>query len=328
MHAVTFERYGSTDVLNYERVKVPTVSPGKVLVRIKSAAVNPLDWRCMAADPFLIRLKMGLLKPKLHGLGADFSGIVEAIGNGVQTFAEGDEVLGTTFPDGLGAFADYVLVDASSIVPKPENISFDAASTLGIAALTALQGITHYVELKAGNSVLINGASGGIGTFAIQIAKAKGAHVTAVCSGRNLELVRSLGADEVIDYQIKNFTQQPAAYDLIFDTVGTQSPRQANRVLTEQGVVVYAAFDSWLRFGKILAAKAFGKKIGGGTVHLITDLEKGAKPLSKLVRLIEAGLLKPVIDRCYPITEFREAIRHVQTKRARGKVVLKIDTQN
>ena len=325
MHAVTFKRYGSTEVLNYEQVEVPALAFGKVLVRVKSAAVNPLDWRCMAADPFLIRLKMGWLKPKQHRLGADFSGIVEAVGEGVQSFANGDEVLGTTFPDGLGAFADYVLVDASSIVPKPANISFDAASTLGIAALTALQGINQYVELGTGSSVLLNGASGGIGTFAIQIAKSKGAHVTAVCSERNVELVRSLGADEVIDYTVGDFTQRPASYDLIFDTVGTKSPGRAKRVLSAQGVVVYAAFDGWLRFGQILAAKTFGRKTGAGAVHLIIDLAKGAEPLSKLVKLFEEGLLNPVIDRCYPIKEFKEAIRYVQTKRARGKVVLKMD---
>lgn len=319
MKSLYFDKYGSSNLLSFREIPKPKLKSGRVLIKVHAAAVNPLDWRLMRADPFLVRLELGLFKPKLHGLGADFSGVVEGVADDVASLEPGNAVFGLTFPNGFCSFAEYVSIPAGSLVRKPDSLSHQQATTLGVAALTAYQGIYDYRKIALGDRILVNGASGGVGTFAVQMAKARGAHVTAVCSGRNHELVRSLGADSVIDYQTEDITRISDHYDLIFDVIGPHAPNKMKRLLRDGGKLVYAsAHNAWGFLRVIVAAKR------DESIKLIFELESGAARLQALLNLHAEGKLKPVIDREYPFDEVMEAIDYVATKRARGKVVVNI----
>lgn len=319
MKSLYFEKYGTSEVLSFREIPQPELESGRVLVRVHAAAVNPLDWRLMRADPFLVRMELGLFKPKSHGLGADFSGVVERVADDVSRFEPGDAVFGLTFPKGFCSFAEYVSVSAEAPARKPESLSHQQASTLGIAALTAYQGIYDYRDIAPGDCVLVNGASGGVGTFAVQMAKARGAHVTAVCSARNHGLVCSLGADSVIDYQAEDLTRISERYDLIFDAIGPHAPKKMKRLLRQGGKLVFASAGNAWGFLRVIVAAKRDKSI-----ELIFELEKSAARLQALLDLHAEGKLMPAIDREYPFDEVKTAIDYVATHRARGKVVVNI----
>ncbi|MEX0325822.1 MAG: NAD(P)-dependent alcohol dehydrogenase [Puniceicoccaceae bacterium] len=321
MKSLYYEKYGDSDVLSLRELPRPELKLGHVLVKVQAASVNPLDWRLMRADPFLVRLSCGLFRPKVKGLGADFSGVVESLAGDVSGFEPGEAVFGLMSLTGVGSFAEYISVPAETFVRKPDSCSHQQASTLGVAALTAYEGIHDYREITPGDRVLINGASGGIGTFAVQMAKALGAHVTAVCSGRNEELVRSLGADTVIDYQSVNLLEIDERFDLVFDTIGNHRPNKIKPLLREGGRLVLASAADGLGFFKAMAMSRKKHE----PVDLIIDLKRDKTRLQSVLELFEEGKISPVIDREYPFDEVAAAIDYVATKRARGKVVVNIN---
>ncbi|MCB0062221.1 MAG: NAD(P)-dependent alcohol dehydrogenase [Caldilineaceae bacterium] len=316
MKAIRFSQYGSPDVLQLQEVAKPLPTDNQVLVKIVAAGANPLDWHRMRADPFIVRLNDGFTKPKDPRLGADIAGRVEAVGPAVTTLQPGDEVFGEI---GAGGFAEYVCVKESAVVKKPAALSFEDAAAVPVAGLTALQGLRDQGKLQAGHKVLINGASGGVGTYAVQMAKALGAEVTGVCSTRNLALVREIGADHVIDYTQSDFTRTGQRYDLILDAVGNRSVADLRRALTPQGIGAVAGFTS---LPGILQVALLGSW-GGQSVSSFL-----AKPnqtdLQTLAELLASGKIRSVIDCRYPLAETAAAIRYLETGRARGKVIITV----
>jgi NADPH:quinone reductase-like Zn-dependent oxidoreductase len=320
MKAVIYTKYGPPDVLQIEEVEKPVPKDHQVLVKVHAASINAGDWRVMEADPFLVRVMgEGLLRPKNPRLGSDLAGRVEAVGENVTQFQLGDEVFGCA----KGAFAEYVLARESFLALKPANKSFEEAAAVPVAALTALQGLRDTAEIRPGQTVLIQGASGGVGTFAVQLAKSFGAEVTAVCSTRNLDMVRSIGADHVIDYTREDFTRNQKRYDLIFAVNGYHSLSDYKRKLNPQGIYVCAGgslsqmFQAML-LGSLMSEKD-GRKIGSmGIAKVIQE------DLVFLGELLEAGKIAPVIDRSYPLDEIAEAIRYVEEEHARGKVTIRV----
>jgi NADPH:quinone reductase-like Zn-dependent oxidoreductase len=328
MKAITYEEFGSADVLELKEVRKPDVEPDEVLVRVGAASANPYDWHVMRGVPYVARLMgMGLRKPQDSVLGTDVAGEVEAVGNAVTRFRPGDEVFGFV---GAGGFAEYVSAPEKLLALKPANLSFPQAATVPLAATTALQGLRDVGEIRSGQKVLIVGASGGVGTFAVQIATWFGADVTAVCSTRNLEMVRSVGADQVIDYTREDFTRSGQQYDLIFQLAGIASPSDCRRVLTSKGRLVLSSGDSPGRFigpvGRIIKAALLSPLIGQTLRPLIT--KPSSDDLELLRELIEAGSVMPVIDRTYLLSEAANAIRYLETGRARGKVVIVVSAAN
>lgn len=325
MKAVRYKRYGSPDVLEYTEVEKPTPHADEVLIKIQAAAANPLDWHYMRGAPFIFRLvEMGFPKPKNPKLGADLAGVVEAVGSSVTQFRVGDAVFGDASMIGLGAFAEYICVPASVVILKPTMLSFEEAAAVPVAALTALQGLRDAGGIQAGHKVLVNGASGGVGSFAVQIAKAFGAEVTGVCSTRNLELVRSIGADAVIDYTREDFAKMGKRYDLIFDAVGNRSVRDFSRALVPGGRCVVAGFTNLPHLFGIMLRGAWAKRTTGKQIGQMGTVKPNQSDLLFLKSLAETSKLKPVIDRCYPLAETAEAIRYLETMRARGKVVIRM----
>ncbi len=312
MKAIVFAKYGSPDVLQLKEVAKPVPQDNEVLIKIHASSVNPFDWRTMRAKPFFIRLKEGLLKPKNKRLGADFAGQIEAVGKKVKQFQPGDKVFGIC----SGAFAEYVCVPENGIVLKPAGATFEEAAALPIAAITALQGLRDKGQLQPGQQVLINGASGGVGTFAVQIAKSFGAEVTGVCSTKKLALVSSIGADHVIDYTKENFTQNGQCYDLIFDAAAYHSLSDYKRALSPQGVYVWIG-GSLAMILKIMLSRS--KKF------TLLSAKKNKKDFNLLKELFETGQVKAVIDRSYPLSEVAEAIRYLEAGKARGKVVITVE---
>lgn len=324
MKAVVYTTYGSPDVLQFQDVEKPQPQDHEVLVQIQAASANPLDWHLMRAAPFLARLENGLFKPKQTRLGADFAGRVEAVGSKVTQFQPGDAVFGSSFGRGLGAFAEYICVHEEVLVPKPSQVSFDAAAAVPTAALTALQGLRDKGQIQSGQKVLINGASGGVGTFAVQLAKAFGAEVTGVCSTRNLEMVRSIGADHVIDYTQEDFTRNGQQYDLIYCAVGNHSISGYKRALKPQGVCIIAGFTSLRLLFEHMILGPRRSKAGGQRVGLSGTVTPNKADLIFVQELLESGKIVPVIDRCYPLHETAEAIRYLETGRVRGKLVITV----
>ncbi|MFO7537526.1 MAG: NAD(P)-dependent alcohol dehydrogenase, partial [Chloroflexota bacterium] len=314
MKAIIFTQYGSPDVLQLAEVEKPTPQENQVVVKVQAAAANPLDWHRLRADPFLVRLGDGFFKPKNPKLGADLAGIVEAVGRNVTEFKPGDEVFGEI---GGGAFAEYACVHEKQLVLKPANLSFAEAASVPVVGFTALQGLRHAGQIQAGQKVLINGASGGIGTFAVQLAKAYGAEVTGVCSSRNLELVRSLGADHVVDYTQEDFTRNGRQYDLLYDTVGNRSVADYKRALTPQGSCVIAGFTTMPRLFEHMLLGPLRSKKGGKKVGMMGTANPNKADLLVIKDLLERGQVVPVIDRSYPLAETAEAIRYLETGRAR-----------
>ena len=312
MNAIRYYRYGSADVLQYQQVDMPVVDDDRILVRVLAASVNPLDWHYMTGKPYFMRLQTGLRKPKKTTLGVDMAGRVEAVGKNVTKFKSGDEVFGS----GSGSLAEYVMVAENAIVLKPSTMSFEQGASVAIAALTALQGLRDKGNLQPGQKVLINGAAGGVGTFAVQIAKALGAEVTGVCSTRNVEMVRSIGADHVIDYTKDNFTKNAQHYDIVLDNIGNHSLSACKRLLNPGGKLVV---------------------VGGPIPHMIRALlripfttRKAVPFMAKLTNtdllimrgLLESGKVVPVIDRSYSLSDAAEALAHLGQGHAQGKVII------
>ncbi|MGB3715678.1 MAG: NAD(P)-dependent alcohol dehydrogenase [Candidatus Promineifilaceae bacterium] len=322
MKAIVFTEYGSPDVLQLKEVEKPTPKEDEVLVTVHAASVNARDWHLMRADPFLVRLMTGLLKPKNKMFGSDVAGRVEAVGRNVKQFQPGDEVFGDIGQYGNGAFAEYASVPEDALALKPTSMTFEEAAAVPGAALAALQGLRDIGQIQPGQKVLINGASGGVGTFAVQIAKSFGAEVTGVCSTRNLDMARSLGADQVIDYTQEDFTQNGQRYDLILDNVGDPSvyKRFYKRSLTPKGIAVIAAGSFFLQLflGPWMSMTGSNKIVTYLTIP-------NQKDLVSIKELLEAGKVVPVIDRRYPLSEVPEAIRYLEEGHARGKVVITVE---
>jgi NADPH:quinone reductase-like Zn-dependent oxidoreductase len=321
MKAIVCTKYGPPDVLQLQEVEKPTPKDDEALIKVQAASVNALDWHSLTADIFLVRLMgMGLFKPKNPVLGADIAGQVEAVGKNVSQFRPGDAVFGDI---GHGSFAEYAVAPEHFLTLKPANLSFETAAAVPVAALTALQGLRDCGKIQAGQKVLINGASGGVGTFAVQIAKVFGAEVTAVCSPRNVEQARKLGADHVIDYTKENFTQSGRQYDLIFAANGYHPLSAYRRALTPRGIYVMAGgkpaqiFQSMLLGGWM--SEKDGRKLGGVSAHI--DL----KDLLTLKERLEAGKIVPVIDKRYTLRETPEALRYLGAGHARGKIVITVE---
>ena len=316
MKAIMYEKYGSPEeVLEYVEVIKPEPKSDEVLVKIIAASVNFNDLAFVNGEPVLSRLWTGLLKPKHKILGTDIAGTVEAVGKNVTGIKPGDDVFGEIGNFGYGAFAEYVAVPATAVVLKPTTIGFEEAAAVPQAAVTALQGLRNQIQIQPGHKVLINGASGGIGIFAIQLAKSFGAEVTGVCSTENLEVLRSIGADYVIDYKQEDFTQGEKRYDLILDIVANRPTSHYMRALAPQGAYVAVAFNPQTIFLGSLISKADGKKAGSLMVKPSTS------DLKEVKELIESGKIAPVIDRVFPLGETAKAIKYYG-EGAQGKVVI------
>ena len=323
MRAIVRDKFGSPDVLELKDIDRPVVTDDDVLVRVRATSVNAGDWYTLTGRPFLGRMAFGLMKPKLAVLGTDFAGTVESAGRNVKQFQPGDEVFGGTSE----AYAEYVSVPADgAVVPKPANITFEQAGAVAVAALTALQGLRDKGHIQAGQKVLINGASGGVGTFAVQIAKSFGAEVTAVCSTRNVEIARSLGADHVIDYTHDDFTRSDQRYDLMLDIAGSRSWSECKRVLNPHATLVVVGAPKGNRLlgpvshlAKVgLAAMRSTQKV----VFFIATLNKA--DLVVLQELLEAGKVTPSIDRRYELSDVADALRYLEEGHARGKIVITV----
>ena len=321
MKAIVYTQYGSPDVLRFQDMETPKPKDNEVLVKIYAASANAADWHLMRAEPFLARLENGLLKPKNTKLGADVAGRVEAVGKNVTQFQAGDDVFGELPLDGLGSFAEYVCSTEDALALKPANITIEQAAAVPLAAFTALQGLRDKGQIQAGQKVLINGAAGGVGHFAVQIAKSFGTEVTGVCSTRNLDMVRSIGADHVIDYTKEDFTQTGQRYDLIFDAVGNRSVSDLKSALSPNGICSVAGFTSLSRLFQVML-------LGGKKVGLMETAYSNKKDLLFIKDLLEAGKVVPVIDRSYPFGETPEAIRYLEKGHAQGKVVITMVQNN
>ena len=319
MKAIVRTKYGSPHVLQFIEVEKPAPKDNQVLVKVHSTSVNPLDWHLLRGKPLLVRfMGFGILKPKHRILGADIAGKVEAVGKNVTQFRVDDEVFGS----GLGGFAEFVCLPENELVPKPAALTFEQAAAVPVAGVTALQGLRDHGRIQTGQHVLINGASGGVGTFAVQIAKALGAQVTGVCSGRNMEMVKSIGADHVIDYTKEDFWKSGKKYDLILDNAAYHSIRKPLRALNPTGIYVLIG-GSMAGFVQSLILKPlFSKKDGRKITSMLANVNQA--DLAILKELIEAGKIVPVIDRKYSLSEVPNAIRYLEEGHARGKVVITI----
>jgi len=319
MKAILFPRYGSPDVLQFTEVEKPVPNENQVLIKIVAASANPLDWHRMRGEPFIARMGEGLRKPTDTRLGADVAGRVEAVGKNVTEFKPGDEVFGAI---GAGSFAEYACTREKNLVLKPANISFEAAAAAPVVGLTALQGLRDTGQIRAGQKVLVNGASSGVGNFAVQLAKSYGTEVTGVCSTGNLEMVRSTGADHVVDYTRADFTRNGQQYDLIYDAIGNRSVSDYRRALKPGGKCVIAGFTSLPRLFEHmilgpLMSRGRDKKVG------MMGVSNANKADLLVIRdLLETCKVIPVIDRRYPLGETAEAIRYLETMHARGKVII------
>jgi len=330
MKAITYCNYGLGN-LKLEDVEKPVPNDDQVLVKVRAASVNPYDWHFVEGTPKIMRMMgVGLRKPKDTRLGVDFAGTVEAVGKNVTQFKPGDDVFGGKG----GAFAEYVCRRAEGAVAlKPANITFEQAASVNIAGITALQGLRDKGKVQPGQKVLINGASGGVGTFAVQIAKSFGADVTGVCSTRNVDMVRSIGADHVIDYTKEDFTKSGQRYDLIFDNVSNHSFSARRRVLNSNGICVLAGIGGagshegqWARLGGSLKALVASCFVSQKFVTFIARITK--EDLTILRELMATGKVTPVIDKCYRLSEVPEAIRYLEEGHARGKVVITVESNN
>jgi NADPH:quinone reductase-like Zn-dependent oxidoreductase len=323
--AIVYEKYGSTDVLKLSEIDRPAVTDDGVLVRVHAASVNPVDWHTMTGTPFLVRMQAGLRKPKSEELGVDFAGTVEEIGKDVRQFQPGDEVFGAR----NGSLAEYVCVrEERAVVHKPAGVTFAQAGAVAVAAISALQGLRDKGKIQPGQKVLINGASGGVGSFAVQIAKSFGAEVTAVCSTGNVETARSIGADHVVDYSAEDFTRNGQRYDLILDIAGNRTWSDYKRVLDDKGTLVVVGGPKGNRWIGPLSQplKLRLSSIGGSRRVVAPFLAKVNKAdLVVLQKLLEAGTVTTVIDRQYELSEAPEAFRYLGDGHARGKVVVTID---
>ena len=321
MNAAVHERYGSPEVVEVKEIEKPAPDAGEVLVRVRAASLNRLDWYTLTGTPMLARMTGGFLKPKEAGLGVDFAGTVDAVGEAVTDLQPGDEVFGVR----SGALAEYVCA-AKAVARKPANLSLEEAAALPVAALTALQGLRDKAELKPGDRLLINGASGGVGTFAVQIAKALGAEVTAVCSTRNVEQAQSVGADRVIDYSREDFTRNGRRYDVLFDVAGSRSWRECKRALEPHGKLVIAGAPKGNRIlgplGHIVGTRVAALGSSRRVIFFITKPNKD--DLAELRGLVEAGRVRPAVERTYELSETADALAYIGEGHTQGKVVIRV----
>ena len=319
MKAIVYENYGSPDVLELKEIMKPAVKDDEILIKVHAASVTPLDWHMLTGTPYIARLMAGLLKPKRKVLGTDVAGVIEAVGSNITEFQSGDEVFGLSFYN--GSFAEYLCVPKSQLqlVPKPSNVSFEDAAATPYSGFTALLCLRDLGKIQPGQKVLINGASGGTGTFAVQIAKSFGAEVIGVCSTRNLERVRSIGADEVIDYTQEDFSKNTAAYDLIFDVVRMRTFSECKDALKPQGIYVTTEFSPTLVIQSLWASKTGDKKLVPLPMKRPTQQD-----FLDLRELLETGKMTPVIDKRYELSEVPDALRYIGKGHARGKIIIKI----
>jgi NADPH:quinone reductase-like Zn-dependent oxidoreductase len=324
MKAIVYERYGPPEVLQLKEVEIPSPKSDEVLLRVYAASLNPGDWHAMRGTPFLQRFESGFPKPKYSILGADVAGKVEAVGEAVKNFVPGDEVYGDLYWCGFGAFAEYVCVPKKSLSLKPTNLTFEQAAAVPQAAFTALHALRDQGQVQPGQKVLINGAAGGVGTFAVQIAKSFGAEVMGVCSSRNLEMVRSIGADQVIDYTQEDFTQNGQRYDLIVDMVAIHSLSDLRRSLKPGGKCVVVGFSSLVRMIKVTLLGPWISRMGDSEIGMLMP-EENETDLTNMKAQVEAGEVVPIIDRSYNLEQVPEAIEYLEKGHARGKVVITID---
>ncbi len=320
MKAIVYTEYGPPDVLELKEIEKPAPNDDEVLIKVQAASVTPLDWHFLTGTPYIARLMAGLLKPKYPVLGIDVAGRVEAAGANFKQFQPGDEVFGLSFNS--GAFAEYLCLSVAQMqmVHKPPGVSFEEAAAVPFAGYTALTCLSDLGQIQAGQKVLINGASGGVGTLAVQMAKSYGAEVTGVCSTRNLEMVRSIGADQVIDYTQEDFAQNEGRYDLIFDAVRKRSFSDCSRALSPHGIYVTTAFSPSLMLQKQWVSMTGDKRL----VLLPPTMRPDQELLLDLSELLKTGKVTPVIDRCYPLSEVPEALRYLGKGHARGKVVITV----
>jgi len=324
MKAIVYEKYGPPEVLKLEEVEKPTPSDDEVLVEVHAASVTAKDRRLMRADPFIARLMGGgFLKPKMKILGGDIAGRVEAVGRNVKQFQPGDEVFGDIYNNGLGGFAEYACASEDALVLKPASVTYEEAAAVPFGAVSALQGLRDKGQIQPLQKVLINGASGGVGTFAVQLAKYFGADVTGVCSTRNLDMVSSLGADHVIDYTKEDFTKSGQRYDLILAVNGYHPISDYKRALSPKGIYVMCGGSTTQMFQALLLgpwiSMTGSKKMGA----LLAKTNQ--QDLVFIKELLEAGKVKPVIDRHYPLSEVAEALRYLEEEHAQGKVIITVE---
>jgi NADPH:quinone reductase-like Zn-dependent oxidoreductase len=321
MKAIVYDKYGEPDVLELREVDKPVVKEDEVLVRVHAVSVNPADWHLLTGTPYVMRMAVGLSKPKNKILGLDMAGRVEAVGSNATRFRPGDEVFG----EHSGAYAEYVDVSEDGIALKPANLTFEQAAAVPVAGVTALQGLRDKGQIQPGHQVLIIGASGGVGTFAVQLAKSFGADVTGVCSTRNVDMVHSIGADQVIDYTQEDFTRSGRRYDLIFELAGTRSLADCRRALAPEGTLVLCGGEGgrWLGpVGRLIGAMVLSRF---GSQKIVTWIAKSThKDLVVLKELIEAGEVTPVIDRRYELGEVADALRYQGEGHAQGKTVITV----
>jgi len=323
MLAMVQDMYGSAEVLQLRDIDKPAIADDEVLVRVRAAGVNPADWAIMSGLPYIARPVYGMRKPKNAVRGTDVAGQVEAVGTGVTRFQPGDEVFGWC----IGAYAEYAAVSEGALVLKPANLTFEQAAAVPMAGLVALQALRDHGNVQAGQTVLVNGASGGIGTFAVQIAKSLGADVTGVCSTRNMDMVRSIGADHVIDYTQKDFTRSGQRYDFILDNVANHSLSDLRGALTPTGTLVPngGGFDNrWFASGgRVIRANVLKRSVDRRLRPFLVSPK--LEDLVVLKELIEAGKITPVMDRTYPLSETPQAIGHVGEGHAQGKVAITME---
>ncbi len=321
MKAIVYRKHGSPDVLKLEEIEKPWPGDDEVLIRVRAASVNPLDFHLMRGGPFLVRLLFTRIG-KIARPGVDVAGVVEAVGKNVTGFKPGAEVFGGC----RGAFAEYVCTSPSALVTKPENITFEQAASVAVAAYTALQGFRDQGTIQPGQKVMINGAGGGVGTFAVQIAKWFGAHVTGVCSSRNVEMVRSIGADRVIDYTREDLTAGGQRYDIFFDCVGNRSLSDCRRILSPKGKYLTVAGPQHGRWGDFLARLIGMRALSPFVSQKLTMVlaKKSKEDLTILRDLMASGKVTPVIDRTYSLNEVPQAIEYLEEGHARGKVIITV----
>ncbi len=321
MRAILRHDYGPPEVLRFEEVAKPAPGDGEVLIRVAAASLNPLDWHFMRGSPSIVRAFSGLRRPKVAVLGADVAGRVESIGRGVTRFKPGDEVYGA----GRGTLAEYAIVPESKLAPKPPSLSFEQAAAVPVAGCTALQALRGRGRIQAGPKVLVNGAAGGVGTFAVQIARAYGAEVTGVCSARNAGMVRSIGAERIVDYAREDFTAGSGRWDLIVDCIANHPFPAVRRVLTRTGihVVVGGSGDGWAG-GLVLDLLRIVRSRFASRKYVVMLARIDVESLAALTDLIEAGKVAPVLDRSYALRDAAEGIRYLEEGHARGKIVVTI----
>ena len=323
MKAIVYHEYGPPDVLRCEEIEKPTPGDSELLLRVRAAALNPYDWHFVRGEPYGIRLMSGLGKPKNKRLGADVAGVVETVGRSVTQFKPGDAVYGLC----QGAFGEYVCTAESKLVKKPDGMTFEQAASIPIAGLTALQSLRDKGKIQPGQRVLVNGASGGVGTFGVQIAKAFGANVTGVTSTRNVELVRSIGADDVIDYTKQDFTKGTQRFDLILDCVGNHSFSEYCRVLNPGGKIIGAGgkTDNWMLepIGRMISTAVQSLFVSQKQVSIFAKMNQA--DLLAINELLTSGKVTPVIDRRYELDDLPEGMRYLEEGHARGKVVIVIE---